>query len=362
MSTPIRVILGRRSFLKVAGTSAVAFVTACRPATHVAPTEVTGSATDIPVPPTLRAAPTETVDLRDELVPPDEIVIYRQDQLYTQSHADTPVVDIDEWSLTIDGLVDQPMTLRFDDLRNLPKVEEVRTLACIGNPVGGRLIGNVTWGGIDLGPLLTQAKIRSSAIRAKFTSADGYQTAVDLKWITQPGVRLVYEINGEPLQPEHGFPLRILMPGLYGQKMPKWITRIEFVDEDFQGYWERKGWSDVAEVMTNSQVSEPDNLERRAAGKVSVYGLAYAGLRRITGVQVRVDDGVWLPAKLLQSDSSLIWTQWTYDWEAEPGQHRLSVRAVDEDGFVQSREPLSLLGDSYPDGTNSIHSVTVRVE
>jgi DMSO/TMAO reductase YedYZ molybdopterin-dependent catalytic subunit len=292
---------------------------------------------------------------------PTEILITPTGSLYTQSYSRAPTVAADDWRMRVHGLVTQERTLGLDDLRAFPKVESLRTLECIGNPVGGTLIGNVRWGGCEAAALWREVGILPQATRAKFEAEDDYQTSVELKWITQPGVLMVYEMNGEPLPTEHGFPLRILMPGLYGQKMPKWIRDIEFIDYDHQGYWESRGWSDVASVQTNSIVRQPGDLDRLSAGSTPVFGVAFAGLRRITDVEVRIDDGDWTHARLLQDDSSLVWTQWSFDWAADGGRHRLAVRATDESGFVQKTEGESILSGAYPDGTDNIHAVVVTV-
>src|SRR3990172_5344289 len=176
---------------------------------------------------------------------PLEILITPTGSLYTQSYGGLPKVEPDDWRLRIHGLVTNERALSPDAGRAFPKVESLRTLECIGNPVGGTLIGNVVWGGLDAGALWQEVGILPAATRAKFLAEDDYETSVELRWITQPGVLMVYELNGEPLPREHGFPLRILMPGLYGQKMPKWIRDIEFIDYDHQGYWESRGWSEV---------------------------------------------------------------------------------------------------------------------
>jgi DMSO/TMAO reductase YedYZ molybdopterin-dependent catalytic subunit len=283
-------------------------------------------------------------------------------ELFVTSYSSAPRVDPAAWSLTVDGLVDRPLTLTYADLASFPKVESVRTLECIGNPVGGSLIGNPRWSGFLAQEIWDRVGIRPEAIRAKFTSADGYQTSVDLRWITQPDVLLVTEINGEPLPAAHGFPLRILMPGLYGQKMPKWLTRIEFIPEVFIGYWEGRGWSDEASVRTNSIIRQPRGLGALPPGAVPVFGVAFAGLRGITAVEIRIDEGDWQPAQLVQDPSPLVWTQWSFDWPAEAGAHRIAVRATDETGFVQNSDADTLLAGAFPDGTDDIHSVVVQVE
>jgi DMSO/TMAO reductase YedYZ molybdopterin-dependent catalytic subunit len=292
---------------------------------------------------------------------PTEILITPTGSLYTQSYSRVPKLVGSDWRLHVHGLVSQERTLAMSDLRAFPKVESVRTLECIGNPVGGSLIGNVRWGGCEAEALWQEVGILPRATRARFEAEDDYQTSVELKWITQPGVLLVYEMNGEPLPEEHGFPLRILMPGLYGQKMPKWIREIEFIDFDHQGYWESRGWSDVASVQTNSIVHQPGDLDRLPSGSVPVFGVAFAGLRRITEVDVRMDEGEWLRAELLQDPSSLVWTQWSFDWTAAEGRRKITVRATDDTGFVQTTESTSVLSSAFPDGTDNLHAVVVTV-
>jgi DMSO/TMAO reductase YedYZ molybdopterin-dependent catalytic subunit len=336
----------RRAFLKVAGVAGLALMTGCR-----AETPPTGEATS---PSTSGASSLATA--------PIEIVITPTGELYTQSYSSVPHVDPATWRFTVDGLVDRPLTLSYADLASFAKVESLRTLECIGNPVGGPLIGNPRWGGFLAQEIWDRVGIRPEAVRAKFTSADEYQTSVDLRWITQPDVLFVTEINGEALPAEHGFPLRILMPGLYGQKMPKWLTRIEFIPEVFIGYWEGRGWSDEASVKTNSIIRQPQGLGALPLGGLPVFGLAFAGLRRITAVEVRIDEGDWQPAQLVQDPSPLIWTQWSFEWPAETGTHRIAVRATDETGFVQNSEADTLLAGAFPDGADEIHSVIVRVE
>lgn len=329
--------IARRAFLKVAGTAGLALATGCR------------------------ARPSPAGDAARLPQAPAEIVVTPTGELYTQSYDAVPAVDPAQWSLTVDGLVQRPRTLGYAEVLAYPKRTALRTLECIGNPAGGALIGNPAWGGFDALELWSQVGILPQARRARFTAADGYQTSVELEWITRQGTLLVHEINGEALPERHGFPLRILMPGLYGQKMPKWLTRVEFIDEPSLGYWESRGWSDVAAVKTHSGIDRPVGLGLLPAAAVPVYGLAFAGLRRITRVEVRSDDGEWQAAELLQTDSPLVWTQWSYVWQATPGRHRLAVRAADESGFVQSSEASAPHAGAFPDGTDAIHEVVVAV-
>jgi DMSO/TMAO reductase YedYZ molybdopterin-dependent catalytic subunit len=335
-------------FLKVAGAAGLALATGCQ-VPRTLPSSSAGESTQMP--------PIGPLPAAGE--PPAEILVTPTGELYIQSYDRQPAVDAAAWRLHIHGLVDHETTLTLDDIRAFPKVESLRTLECIGNPVGGPLIGNVVWAGMEAAALWEQVGIQPRAVRARFEAEDDYTTSVELKWITQPGVLLVYELNGDPLPQEHGYPLRILMPGLYGQKMPKWIREIEFIDRPHLGYWESRGWSDVASVQTNSIIKQPENLARLPVGPVPVYGVAFAGLRTITRVEVRIEDGEWMEAELLQDPSSLVWTQWSFVWPATSGSHKVSVRATDSDGFTQSSEGNSILSSSFPAGTDDIHAIVV---
>jgi hypothetical protein len=241
----------------------------------------------------------------------------------------------------------------------------MRTLECIGNPVGGNQIGNAVWAGFWLDELLAEVGVKPEAVRARFEAEDGYETSVARSFIDRPGVLMAYEMNGAPLTPEHGYPLRIFMPGLYGQKMPKWISRIEFINNnDHRGYWEQKGWSEEATVKTNSQIMQPAHIGAVPLAEIEVFGVAYAGDRTITAVEVGVeaDDKLnWYPAELLSGPSNQVWTQFYLPW-TPPGatSYTLLVRAIDEHGFVQSERASGILQGSYPDGTDKIHSIVIR--
>ncbi|MBI3361873.1 MAG: molybdopterin-dependent oxidoreductase [Chloroflexi bacterium] len=349
--------LSRRAFLQIAATSTAALAAACQGAQAAPSATAPARSGSGPTP-----KPATTDPLRhNPNSAPTEIVVTPTKNLYVQSYDAFPSVDAATYNLTIDGLVENPKSLTLDQIKALPTAEEMLTLECIGNPVGGPLIGNVVWKGFYLEELLKAVKIKPEAIRAKFTAADGYQTSVELKWITQPGVLMAYEINGEPLPVAHGFPLRIRMPGLYGQKQPKWIQRIEFIDEVFTGYWESQGWSDVAAVKTNSKFNQPKNLAKLEAGRVPLFGVAYAGTREITKIEVKIDDGEWQAAELMHGPSAKVWTQWSFDWNAGPGKHSLLVRATDADGNTQTEVASSLFDSAYPDGTNKMHKIVAQI-
>ncbi len=234
--------LSRRGFMMAVTGSALAAAAGCRPSSIVPPTPyVPGSGTS-PAPAgsgTAAAsggtAPAVGVDANYGQLTYDKVMFTSADKLYVTQwdYNNTPAVDAAQWTLTVDGLVENPMTLDYAAVKALPAFEDTRTLECISNPVGGNLIGNIVWKGFKLQDVLDKVKLKPTAKFAKFQAADGYSTSVALEWITQPGVMMAYEMNGAPLNTVHGFPLRILMPGLYGQKMPRWITHIEFIDSYF---------------------------------------------------------------------------------------------------------------------------------
>jgi DMSO/TMAO reductase YedYZ molybdopterin-dependent catalytic subunit len=357
-------IMTRRRFLLVVSATATGLLAGCRPG-------------DDPPAPTLyksgQALPTGEVvagefslpDPRYGTITYHEIMTVDNQQFYVQTYpnADVPTYeDVNaEWSLTIDGLVDNPRVYTYEALRMMPEYTEMRTLQCIGNPVGGRLVGNAVWSGVLLKDILTEVGVKPSATRARFYAADGYHTAVDVEWIVQDKTFLAYKMNGQLLPRSHGYPMRIFMPGLYGQKQPKWIERIEFIDYDYQGYWEKLGWSDVADIQTNSIIRTPPT-QSNIGGTVAIQGIANAGNRRITQVEVKVEDGDWMPATLTQTDSSLVWTQWYILWTPpSPGTFAIQVRATDETGFVQTHPATGQFGRAKPDGTDAIHAIVVEV-
>ena len=303
------------------------------------------------------------VDSQQANIAVDRDSITDNSAFYVQNYsASLPALDREAWTLTIDGLINSDaLTLTWRDLQGLPTLESTRTLECIGNPVGGSLVGNVVWKGFDFGALLNRISIQAQASRVRFTAADGYQTAVDIDWLRQPGVMLAFEMNGESLPQEHGYPLRLIIPGLYGQKMPKWIKHIEFIDYPFMGHWESRGWSDTADVQTHAIITHPRS-ETRISDAVILQGIAFAGLRQITRVDVRIDGGHWIPAQLSPGESTLEWTLWQLQWQPEqPGKYSLEVRATDSSGFTQYEAAGDIFSNARPNGNSTLHRITLEV-
>lgn len=356
-------VMTRRNFMIVISGATVGVLAGCGPGgDSPPPTIYKGDAVPTKM---METGEIVSVDPRYGNITFNDLILTDNQVFYTQTYPSAKVPTYEdvnsEWALIIDGLVNNPMTFSYESLRAMPEYTDVRTLQCIGNPVGGRLVGNAEWTGVLTSELLDHVGIQSSATRAKFYAADGYETAVDIEWITQDGAFFAYKMNGQILPRNHGYPLRIFMPGLYGQKQPKWIERIEFIDYDFQGYWESRGWSDVADVQTNSIIKSPPT-QTNISGQVAIQGIANAGQRKITKVEVKIEEGDWMEAELFQQDSTLVWTQWYLLWTPpSAGTYSVQVRATDETGFVQTHEASGAFGSAKPDGTDAIHSIIVEV-
>ncbi len=269
-----------------------------------------------------------------------------------------PEVDPRRWRLEVSGLVERPFRLTLEELRALPSVSRPHTLECISNPVGGDLIGNAVWKGVRLRDLVERAKPRPGARKVVFWCADGYHTALPLEDVVDPDSLLVYEMNGEVLPKAHGFPVRALIPGLFGMKNPKWITKMELTDKDHLGYWESQGWSDEAVVKTMSKFTTPTQGAAVPAGVVAVGGVAYAGDRGVSAVEVSFDDGkTWRSAQLKPALGKHTWVLWAALWQAKPGRYVLKVRARDGVGTLQDGRPRPPL----PEGATGYHAITVTV-
>ena len=290
-------------------------------------------------------------ELSDEVTPTD--------RFYTVSKnvVSDPKVDAASWQLRIDGLVERPTTYTLDAIRALSSVEAYFTLQCISNLVGGDLIGNAKWKGVRLRDLLNAAGAQSGARKVVFHAADGYTDSILPSKAMEENTLLVYEMNGEPLTYKHGAPARLLIPGIYGMKNCKWITRIEVIDREYRGYWQQQGWNDQATIQTMSRFDVPLN-GHTVSGAVTIGGVAHAGDRGIAAVEVSTDGGkTWAQAARKPALSPNSWTIWTHDWTPPKGSYRLMVRATDGLGRTQVAE----YADSYPDGATGYHSINVRV-
>ena len=250
-----------------------------------------------------------------------------------------PNIDGTKWSLPVIGLVENPMELRIEDIRAYPSIDQIITLSCISNRIGGDLIGTTRWTGFSIQHLLEDAQPSEDAVAVKVSSSDGFHEVIDLNLIREDErVMFAYEWDGQPLTVEHGYPLRTWIPNRYGMKQPKWITRVEFIGEHAQGYWVRRGWDKDALVRTTSvidTVAVQDTYEEGQHTYVPVGGIAYGGAKGISRVEVRVDDGEWEEAMLLEPLSDYTWVVWRYDWAFTPGDYLFRVRAYNGEGELQ---------------------------
>jgi DMSO/TMAO reductase YedYZ molybdopterin-dependent catalytic subunit len=269
-----------------------------------------------------------------------------------------PVLHEEDWTLDISGMVENPMQLTLADIRNnYEPISQFVTLSCISNPVGGDLISTQRWTGVPLKQIIEQVKPTINGGYLHIKAADGFDETVVLNDVlNDERIMLTYEWDGLPLTTSHGFPLRIYIPNLYGMKQPKWITSIEVTDQVQDGYWVRRGWDEVAKVQTTSVVDTVATDSVQKVGDktlVPVGGIAYAGARGISKVEVKVDDGDWQEAQLRAPMSETTWVIWRYDWPFEAGEHRFYVRAVDGNGTPQ----IDRSQDVYPSGATGYDSL-----
>ncbi len=272
-----------------------------------------------------------------------------------------PVVSEQGWTLNVDGLVNKPLHLSLADLRALPSATEYVTLECISNNVGGPLMSTGQFTGVRLHDLVSMAEPQSSATYARFKARDGYTESLPLSLISgAPEILVAYALDGAPLPTSHGFPARILVPGRYGMKGPKWLDSIDLASQDDGGYWESEGWDRRALVKTTARFDVPKDGDTAKAGEaVRLFGVAFAGTRGITKVEYSTDGGRnWSAAELGAPLSSLTWVLWDANWTPQQeGAHVLQVRAVD--GTGASQEPAS--SASYPSGASGYHTIRVDV-
>src|SRR5271165_1841052 len=244
----------------------------------------------------------------------------------------------------------------FDDLRSFEVIEKVVTLTCVSNPVGGDLISNATWTGYRVRDLLARAGVHPDADMVLSTSVDGFTAGTPVGALTDGrDALLAITMNGEPLPVNHGYPARLVVPGLYGYvSATKWVTDLELTRFDrAQAYWTRLGWSARGPIKTESRIDLPRSGQQVPAGPVMFGGVAWAQNRGVRAVEVRVDDGPWQPADLGADYSNDTWRLWSYRWVATPGSHSIAVRATDKTGAVQTADEVGVV----PDGATGWHTV-----
>ena len=266
----------------------------------------------------------------------------------------------DNWSITIDGVVNQELKLTRSDLEAMAAPEFVSTLTCISNPIGGPLISTARWHGAPLADVLRKAGVGPGAVDVILTGEDDYTDSIPIERALAPEPMLVWEMNGEPLPRLHGTPVRLIVPGLYGIKNVKWLTKITVSNENYDGFWQDRGWTDTAIIKTSSRIDVPGNRDVLAAGKIEVGGIAFAGDRGISKVELSTDGGdAWTEVMIRENPSpgGLSWVIWSMDWVAKQGAYDFVVRATDGTGELQTDKHASEL----PDGASGWHRITVGV-
>jgi DMSO/TMAO reductase YedYZ molybdopterin-dependent catalytic subunit len=270
-----------------------------------------------------------------------------------------PTTDLAAWRLRITGMVDHPVELSYRQLLASPLEEAAVTIACVSNEVGDQLVGNARWRGVPLAGLLRRAGVRPGATQLVARSVDGFTVGFPTELALDGRAALVaLGMNGQPLPQPHGFPARLIVPGLYGYVSAcKWLAELELTTLDaFDAYWVRRGWAKLGPIKTQSRIDTPRDGSRPRPGRVPVAGVAWAPHRGISRVEVQVDSGPWLPARL-GAGTADTWRQWLLDWDASPGRHRLRVRATDGSGHTQPATPTP----PFPDGATGWHTISVQV-
>ena len=282
---------------------------------------------------------------------------YRVDTALT-----VPTVDPAAWRLVIDGMVDQRVELTFDELLAMGLDEYAITLTCVSNVVGGDLVGNAMWLGVPIRDVLRLAGPQADADMVLSRSVDGYTASTPLSALTDDGLDAILAVgmNGEPLPPEHGFPVRMVVPGLYGYvSATKWVTELTVTTfERDEAYWTPRGYSAQAPIKFSSRIDTPKIGKTVSAGRIPIAGVAWAQSVGIEAVEVRIDDGEWQRATLSTPVNTDTWVQWVMEWDAAPGTHYVSVRAINKNGELQLEEPAPIAPNGSSGWQRSLISVS----
>jgi DMSO/TMAO reductase YedYZ molybdopterin-dependent catalytic subunit len=307
--------------------------------------------------------PRLTALLASEITPTD--LFYRVD-----INPIPPTVDVNSWQLEVKGLVSQTLTITYEELKAMPSIQQIATLECVSNKIGNDLISTAIWNGIRLKDLLEKSKVKPDAKYIVFRCADGYDVGIPLERGFQEGSILAYGMNGEALTTKHGYPVRAIIPGLYGMMNPKWITEIELVGEIYEGYWQKKGWANNAQYNTHSFIvipgSDPVRKVFRNLGalnivvgeEIPIAGVAFAGDRGILKVEVSSDGGAtWKEARIKDPLSPYTWVLWATELNVTTkGNYKIVVRATDKTGKIQTSE----VRDPFPNGAMGYHLVNAQ--
>lgn len=286
-------------------------------------------------------------------------------------NAIVPVVDAAGWTLSVKGLVNNPLVINYDQIKGMNTIEQYATLSCISNKIGGDLVSTALWKGVRLRDILAKAQVKSEVKYIVFRCSDGYDVGIPIESGLMDGTILAYNMNNIPLPNEHGYPLRAIVPGFYGMMNPKWITEIELVDKTYEGFWQRKGWTNNMNSNIYSSIVTPGNQQIRARfphlvndkftlDKTSpISGVAYAGDRGISKIEISTDGGnTWKSAIIKEPLSKYTWVLWTSAFTPKVnGEYKIIVRATDKTGKVQT----SNFADPYPNGASGYNMINEKV-
>lgn len=321
---------------------------------------VAGEVETAVLPPVAQPVPPIPPDVQPSLAGLPSFITDNADFYRIDTALRVPQLSRGDWTLRIHGMVGREVSYSFADLQRFEPVQKAVTLTCVSNPIGGDLISNAVWTGYRVRDLLREAAIAADADMVLSTSVDGFTIGTPVEALTDGrDALLAIGMNGVPLPPEHGYPARLVVPGLYGfVSATKWVVDLELTRFDrAEAYWTKLGWSARAPIKTGSRIDVPRAGQRIDAGPVTLGGVAWAQGRGIKGVEVRIDDADWRPAKLGAAYSKDTWRLWTFDWQATPGPHTITVRATDDTGNVQTADR----SNPIPDGATGWPTITVDV-
>jgi DMSO/TMAO reductase YedYZ molybdopterin-dependent catalytic subunit len=287
-----------------------------------------------------------------EVTPTDDFYVVSKNLIDPEPNGDT-------WRLQVRGATERTVTLTYQDMLAMPSQQQFTTMQCISNGVGGELMGNALWRGVPLSAVIEQAGPLPTAHHVFLRCVDEYTDSIPLEFAMRPQTMLAYEMNGAPLTHKHGYPLRLLTPGKYGMKHPKWIIEIELMEDEQLGFWQKRGWSQVATMNTTVRIDVPGSRKTLPLGNVLVEGVAFSGDRGISKVEVSTDDGnSWHEATLKPPLSPYTWLPWQYEWRNPPaGEAALLARATDGTGQLQPAG----MPDPFPNGAADYHRVTFKI-
>ena len=271
-----------------------------------------------------------------------------------------PQVKAETWELKVSGLVDNPLVLTYDDILDREIVEHDITLTCVSNLVGGGLLGTARWSGIRLDDLLAEAGIADGADQIVGRSVDGYTCGFPVEALDGRNAMVAIAMNGEPLPLEHGFPARLVVPGIYGYaSATKWLTEIELSTfAGFDHYWVPRGYAALAPIKMQTRIDSPRSLDSFAPGPTPIAGTSWAQPIGISQVEIRIDEGPWVTADMASEVNGSTWRQWSYIWDATPGRHSITARSIDNNGAIQTPDR----SEPLPDGASGHHTVVVLVD